>query len=223
MADKILHFRCNHYLGRNNEAIEDARLAVERQADSVVAKETLGKALYSAGQFEKALVEFHKAYRMRPNTMYEEWIGRCEETIRHFLTAIKIDRDIVEQLLEDESSKNWRDVLTVQPAIIKQDFKIDLKNSKDDLEKKKAKETKEKNERKKTGLLMGKLHDDMMFLDKISKHPALQKNLLVVEEDKKSQKDIDNVLKEIRGAALDGLSFLQVRKKFWDNEHDHLF
>ena len=63
---------------------------------------------------------------------------------------------------------------------------------------------------------MGKLHADMMFLDKIANHPDLQKNLLVVGEDKKSQKDIDNVLKEIRGAALDGLGFLKVRKTFWE-------
>ena len=65
-------------------------------------------------------------------------------------------------------------------------------------------------------LLMGKLHADMMFLDKIANHPDLQKNLLVVGEDKKNQKDIDNVLKGIRGAALDGLGFLQVRKTFWE-------
>ena len=58
-------------MGRNKEAIADARLAVERQPDSVAAKDTLGKALYSAGQFEKALVEFHKAYRMRPISLYE--------------------------------------------------------------------------------------------------------------------------------------------------------
>ena len=63
---------------------------------------------------------------------------------------------------------------------------------------------------------MGKLHDDMVFLDKIAKHPALQKSLLVVDGDKKSKKDYDIVLKEIRGAALDGLNFLQVRKTFWE-------
>jgi hypothetical protein len=63
---------------------------------------------------------------------------------------------------------------------------------------------------------MGKLHADMMFLDKIANHPDLQKNLLVVGEDKKNQKDIDNVLKDIRGAAFDGLGLLQVRKTFWE-------
>ena len=44
-------FRCNLYLGRNKEAIADARLAVKRQPASVAAKDMLGNALYSAGQF----------------------------------------------------------------------------------------------------------------------------------------------------------------------------
>jgi len=65
---------------------------------------------------------------------------------------------------------------------------------------------------------MGKLHDDMMFLDKIVNHPALQKNILILKEEnqKSPTKDIDKVLKEIRGAASDGLKFLEVRKNFWE-------
>ena len=58
-------------------------------------------------------------------------------------------------------------------------------------------EIKKKNNRKKTGLLMGKLHDDMMFLDKIAHHPALQKNILILKDEeqngKASSKDIDKV------------------------------
>ena len=67
----------------------------------------------------------------------------------------------------------------------------------------------------------------MLFLDKLAHHPALQvkfkiwnskvekldflfqKNLLDLEAEDKS-KDIENVLKEIRGTARDGLSFLKV-------------
>ena len=42
---------------------------------------------------------------------------------------------------------------------------------------------------------MGKLHDDMMFLDKIVNHPALQKNILILKEEnqKSPTKDIDKV------------------------------
>jgi hypothetical protein len=83
-------FRCNLYWGQN-------KVAVKSQPGSVAAKDTLGKALYSAGQFEKSLVEFHKAYRMRQIRLYEEWIGCCEETIMAFLTSTKIDFDIVDK------------------------------------------------------------------------------------------------------------------------------
>ena len=61
---------------------------------------------------------------------------------------------------------------------------------------------------------MAKLHEDMMFFDKIANHPDLQKNLLVFGEDEKSQIFIDNSLEEIGEAALDG--FLRVRKSFWE-------
>ena len=68
------------------------------------------------------------------------------------------------------------------------------------------------------------------FLEPPPQHPALQKNLLEVKEDRPPPKDIDKVsleidgnlytppqvLKEIRGAAMDGLNFLEVRKSFWE-------
>lgn len=41
----------------------------------------------------------------------------------------------------------------------------------------------------------------------------MQKNLLNIEVEEKNKKDIENVLKEIRGTARDGLSFLQVINK----------
>ena len=136
-------------MGQNKALVSDARLAVKSQPDSVAAKDTLGKALYSSGQFEKALVEFHKAYRMRPISLYEEWIGGCEETIKAFLTATHIDFDIVEKLLEDEESKNWIDILTVMPDVIKMDIDTGVMTNDpgETLERKKAKETKERNER----------------------------------------------------------------------------
>ena len=192
-------------MGRNKEAVEDAMRAAERNANSLAAKEALGKALYSNGQFEMALVEFHRANRIRPNEVFDEWIGRCEETIRVFLTNTKLDCNVVEKLLlEKDSSSRKND--TEEPT----------KKPKENVAEKKVRERREKNEDKKTGLLMGKLHDDMVFLDKISKHPALQNNLLMFGEDKTKLRETDKVLKVIRGAALDGLDFLQVRQTFWE-------
>ena len=62
---------------------------------TVPAKEALGTALYSSGYFEKALIQFHKSNRLRQSSCYDEWIGRCEETIRAYLTAANIDAGTV--------------------------------------------------------------------------------------------------------------------------------
>lgn len=62
----------------------------------VPAKEALGTALYSSGYFEKALIQFHKSNRLRQSSCYDEWIGRCEETIRAYLTAANIEAGTVQ-------------------------------------------------------------------------------------------------------------------------------
>ena len=86
------------------------------------------------------------------------------------------------------------DVITFQTEEIKVNQKENMKPiivREPSQEEKREREILERNSRKKTGILMGKLHDDMMFLDKISKHPALQKNILMLkEEDTRSQPKI---------------------------------
>ena len=107
----MILIRCLHHLGKNGGAIEDAIMAVERQSYSgnileikysihtwhilVPAKEALGTALYSSGYFEKALIQFHKSNRLRQSSCYDEWIGRCEETIKAYLIAANIDAGTV--------------------------------------------------------------------------------------------------------------------------------
>ena len=59
------------------------------------AKEALGTALYSSGYFERALVEFHRVSRLRQSTLYEDWITRCEETIKAFLAAANVEIETV--------------------------------------------------------------------------------------------------------------------------------
>ena len=186
---------------------------------SVPAKEALGTALYSSGYFEKALIQFHKSNRLRQSSCYDEWIGRCEETIRAYLTAADIDagtvqggnliRDILKilcslipDILINPEYHNWMDVINLhkdqeQVKIQEKENRPESLFSETSEEEIHLQEIKKKNNRKKTGLLMGKLHDDMMFLDKIANHPALQKNILILKEEeingKASSRDIDKV------------------------------
>ena len=57
------HSRCLIVLGRNKESVDDALKAVEINSESFQAREALGKAFYSAGCFEHALLQFYKANR----------------------------------------------------------------------------------------------------------------------------------------------------------------
>ena len=87
------------------------------------------------------------------------------------------------------------DVITFQSEQMKINLKENTKPlllkepSEEEIQKK---EMLERNNRKKAGILMGKLHDDMMFLDKLANHPALQKNILVLK-DEEQPRDIDKV------------------------------
>ena len=189
-----------------------------------MAKEALGRALYASGQFEAALMQFQRVARLRPKEQESlDWISRCEETIKTFLAATKIEKEIVGLMLKDPILCNWRDVLeicssshTLQAEKPHHENQFLYEESKNDMIKK---EEKERSDRKQTGLLMGRLHQDMLFLDKISKHPALQKNILKVGEEQDKLKEMDSVLSEIKGAALDGLTFLEVRKTFWETKN----
>ena len=55
--------RCFIVLGRNEESVDDASKAVEINTESFQVREALGKAFYSAGCFEHALLQFYKANR----------------------------------------------------------------------------------------------------------------------------------------------------------------
>ena len=104
---------------------------------------------------------------------------------------------LISGILVNPDSQNWMDVITFQQEDINSNEKENSKKSsvfqEETDQEIQRKEIREKNNRKKAGLLMGKLHDDMMFLDKIANHPALQKNILSLKDEKAPPKDIDKV------------------------------
>ena len=85
------------------------------------------------------------------------------------------------EILKSEDSQNWMNVIEFQPPEADNNEKLKSKNpdilyetkSEEEVQ---LKEMKERQEKKKTGLLMGKLHDDMIFLDK-----GRFKNILLIE------------------------------------------
>ena len=57
--------RCYFTLGRNDEAVLDALEAAKINPNNSAAKEALAVALYANGEFEKALIQFYRVYRLR--------------------------------------------------------------------------------------------------------------------------------------------------------------
>ena len=66
--------------------------------------------------------------------------------------------------------------------------------------------------------VMGKLKDDMIFLEKIANSKTLSTNLL----DAKYMKKTRGSRMKIQNAADDGLSFLKVRSNFWETSGTEL-
>ena len=56
----------------------------------------------------------------------------------------------------------------------------------------------------------------MIFLEKLADHPELKKDLLDKKFKKKDEKGNIVEQRNVCGTARDGLSFLHVRKKFWE-------
>ena len=59
----IARARCYFILGNYDQATLDSRLALLINPVSVAARQTLGEALYSSGQFESALLQFYRSAR----------------------------------------------------------------------------------------------------------------------------------------------------------------
>ena len=144
---------------------------------AIVAK---AEALYNLGHFEKALVQFERGWRMRQDPEINAGIVKCRDVILNTVgsTAKEYDADIVEK-------------------VIQQMKEIELEKKKSELEKQKAKKkNKNKTKGKKGGkdpdqLLLGKMQEDVRFLEDFLKfqksqqittdYQVFQKNIQLLE------------------------------------------
>ena len=117
-------------------------------------------------------------FRMRCTSYYWDWVKRCEETIRSYLTCSTQEYDAIEQLL----GKNLR--ILDQINYDQSDLDDDLPNKvaeSNDIQTVLRQNTLNVKERvvtkKMNSIVMGKIHADMKFLDMLSSLPALERNL----------------------------------------------
>ena len=79
-------------------------------------------------------------------------------------------------MIDDKQTEYWRDTLETAEN---EAYNVGKKDTTEEIfTTQKNREKKEINERKVNSFVMGKLNEDMIFLDKLANHPSLQNNLL---------------------------------------------
>ena len=160
-------------------------------------REALAVALYANGDFEQALVQFHRVYKIRCTPHFEEWISRCEETIESYLTNCIIQKHIIEEITKDNQPVDY----IGDTDLVFGDVKVELEARCKEVEAKAVDE-------KVNAMVMGKLSDDMKFLDHLASHPALKENIFSKEQREKDNLTDEKILNTIQGKIWKHRNFM---------------
>ena len=76
-------------LERPQEAMDDANKALEYNSLNTKAIVAKGESLYKMGEFESALVQFHRGLRLRRCPVIKRWMTRCTDEIRNTVGQIR--------------------------------------------------------------------------------------------------------------------------------------
>ena len=127
--------------------MEDADKALKMNKHSTKAIIAKAEALYTLGQFEKALVQFERGWRIRQDPEIKAGLVKCRDVIINTVgTADKeYDREVVEK-------------------VIKQMKEAEFDKNKDE-KKKKVNKKKDPDQ-----LLLGKMNEDVKFLEDFLKN-----------------------------------------------------
>ena len=148
-------------LERPDEAMKDAEKALSINKYNTKAIIAKGEALYNLGHFEKALVQFERGWRMRQDPEIKAGIVKCRDVILNTVgtTAKEYDVEVVEK-------------------VIQQMKELELEKKKSQLEKHKSKKRKKaKGKKDPDQLLLGKMHEDVRFLEDFLKFQKSQQNI----------------------------------------------
>ena len=184
-------------LERAKEAISDADKALEINKHSTKAILAKGEALYSIGEFEKALVQFERGWRFRQDPAIKSGMVKCRDAIMITVgtTAKEYDEKIVEMVIQQMK-----------------EGKLDLNDDEDPKvarkQKRKAAAEKKVSDKK----LLGRLNDDVVFLEKFLKTQTTESKRQV--KSPSLQTEVKNTATEAT-EATEALQYLEKRKNFW--------
>ncbi|VDI22714.1 Hypothetical predicted protein [Mytilus galloprovincialis] len=196
----VTRSKCWLQLGNAENALTDAEEALREDKDFIRGLYQKAEALYQLGDFETALVFFHRGHKLRPELQeLRMGIQKSEEAINNSIgvpesVKLQASGDLSYFFKHEEEEKK----------------KSKAKQSKGTYQKPGAKkETKKERERPKSGgdsktikQLLGELYGDKEYLEKLMKDKSLTGEKSPMERD-------------IKHKVYDGLEYLNSRADFW--------
>ena len=203
MEDKnclVTRSKCWLQLGNAENALADSETALLQDKDFIRGLFQKAEALYQLGDFEMALVFFHRGHRLRPELQeLRMGIQKAEEAINNSIGS--------PESVKLQSSGDLSYFYKHEEAVFLQ---TKAKQAKGTYQKPGAKkETKKERERPKSAAdtktikqLLGELYGDKEYLEKLMKDSSLTGGRSTMERD-------------IKDKVYDGLEYLHSRADFW--------
>ncbi|BFZ01390.1 hypothetical protein BsWGS_04429 [Bradybaena similaris] len=190
----VIRAKCHLMLGNSDQALADANAALDQDEDckrDIRALNMKAEALYQKGDFESALVFYHRGNKLRPELQeFRLGIQKCEEAIGNSIgtpnsVQLEVSGDLSYFYKQDEKKqKGYTKVSQSQ----KKEEKKDRQRPQNSTNSKTTKE------------LLGEMYEDKEFLEKI------------FDSLSSSSSKTDDYIK---GRACDGLEYLNNRSDFW--------
>ncbi|NWS12498.1 TTC25 protein, partial [Pachyramphus minor] len=190
----ITRSKCFLKLGDTENSLKDAEASLQRDKAFTEGLYQKAETLYTMGDFEFALVFYHRGRRLRPDQRkFQLGINKAEEAIMNCIgnpASVKLE------------NKEELGFVSRQAESRKNNQKLQTKPTKDQKGMKKKQRVKNpKTERE----LLGQLYDDKTFLEKLLKDEDLMQTSM-----RQGGK--------VEDLVLDGISYLNQRRDFWQQQ-----
>ncbi|CAH8467734.1 unnamed protein product [Schistosoma rodhaini] len=199
---------CYLALGNLTKALSDADVALLEDSNYYKALYLKGQILYNKGDFEHALVYFHRGQQQRPELqMFRLGIQKSEEAIENSLTGhkkIKIGsagaKGFVKQMDDEEKAQKAK-----SRQIAQKSKKVTGDPSTGDGDQDNRNVPINLIPKNMSKIMFGPLYTDHEYLEELLKQESAQKWKTIHSE-------------EVRNLARNGITYLDERSKFWHQE-----
>ena len=232
----IARSKCSLRLGLVEEAVEDACEALANNKHSIPAMKAKADAMYQFGEFEQALVQYERGLRICSESdlvHFQRGKTICLDTLLTAFEGYKFEHDLVRFTInavvklrpegEIDPRKNFFNCDEMEQIV-----KVQSRDSNKTLfyKTKKEKQVKRKKPdnlkspvkkpvfKKKTNRqIMGKLLDDAIFLEKLSKHPEFGN----ISFDPSREREVEDTSGRLmKNHALEAVVYFEKKKEFWN-------